>query len=124
MAEGGAKGDEAGQVLVFGAQAVHDPRSEAGADEGVRAGVQLQQRSAMGGVVRVNGADDAEVIRAGADFREEVAHLNAALAVLLELPRRAEQVPGAGELDARLLERVRLAAVPGEQRLRIERVHL
>ena len=45
-----------------------------------------------------------------------------ALAVLPELPGRAEQRPGLGELDAGLRERQGLAVVALEQRLVVERV--
>src|SRR4051812_43952922 len=115
-----ADGNEAGQVLVFRTQAVRDPRSHAGADEGVAAGVQFQKRSAVPRVRAVHRANQAQVIDAAGDVWEQLADPGAPLAVLLELPGRAEEVAGFAGDDARLGERQRLAVVALEERLVIE----
>ena len=88
VGEGGADGDEAGEVFVFGAEAVEDPGAHAGADLGVAAGVEFEEGAAVGGVAAVHGADDAQFIGALGDVGEEVADGEAALAVLAELPGR------------------------------------
>ena len=87
MGQRRADGDEAGQVRVLGAQAVGDPRAHAGPDEVVAAGVQLEQRAAVGRVGAVDRVDDAEVVHARGHVREQLADPEAALAVLPELPR-------------------------------------
>ena len=55
-----------------------------------------------------------------ADVREQLADLDAALAVLVELPGRRQQVAGRRELELRLGERQRLAVHLGELRLGVE----
>ena len=56
--------------------------------------------------------------------REKLADRDAALAVLLEFERRAQQVAGLARNDARLGERQGLAVVAIEERLVIEGVDL
>ena len=60
----GAEHDEAGQVLVLGAQAVGQPRAQARPDRLHVAGVHQQQGALVGGAVGVHRADDAEVVDA------------------------------------------------------------
>ena len=62
MSERGADGDETGQVLVFGAQTIGDPRSHAGANKRVGTRVHGKQRAAMRRVAAVNRANDAQII--------------------------------------------------------------
>jgi len=59
VAERGVDGDEGGEVGVLGAKAVGDPRAHAGAYLGLRAGVELQQRAAVGLVGAMHGLEDA-----------------------------------------------------------------
>ena len=124
VGEGRADGDEAGEVPVLGPEPVGDPRAHARPDEVVAAGVQLQQRPAVRRVGAVQGVEDAEVVDQLGDVREERADHDPALAVLLELPGRAEQLARLGELDPRLGEGERLAVVALEEGLVVERVHV
>ena len=116
--------DERGEVGVVGSQTVTDPRTDARSNEVVAPRVELHHRAAVSRVGAVHRMDHAQVIDAARDVRKEFAHRQAALAVLLELPRRLQQVARRIELHARLGKRQRLAVVTIEQRLRIERVHL
>ena len=124
MAERRANGDESRQVLILRAQAVGHPGTDAGTDERVAAGVQLQQGASVGRVVGMDGANHAQIIGPRTDVREQVADGQAALTVLLELPGRLQQVARAGELHPRFLAGKRLAVVPLQRRLGIKRVHL
>ncbi len=73
--------------------------------------------------VRVDRANEADVVGAGADVREQLAHFDAALAVLLERERRLQQRAGLA-LGRHRAARQRLAMVLVEHRLRIEAVDL
>src|SRR5258706_8449266 len=68
--------------------------------------------------------DNAQIIRTAADVREEVAHPGPALAVLLELPRRRQQISRLTRHDPRLIERQWLAVITREQRLVVESIDL
>jgi len=70
----------------------------------------------------VHRADDRNVVDALADVRENVAHLDAALPVFLELVRRLESRAGLALRPE--LERDFLPVPFVERGLRIERVHL
>ena len=90
----GTHRDEAGQVLVLRAQAVGDPGPHAGALQAAVAAVHQHQRRLMIGHVGVHRADDAQVVdvllgRAG----EQLAHLDAALAVFLNLKGEPRAAP-------------------------------
>ncbi len=122
--ERGADGDEPGQVFVLRAEAVGDPRAHARPHLGVAAGVQLEQRAAVRGIGAVHRAQDAKVVHVLRHVREEFAHRQPALAVLLEPPRRLQQFARLRKLHPRLLERIRFSVVALEQRLRIEGVHV
>ena len=124
MSKGRTDGDEPWEVGVFAAEAVADPRTHAGADKGVTAGVKLKQGAAMARVGAVDAVDDAEVINSTAYLREEIADWNAALAAGSEFPRRTQQVAGGAGDDSRLGEGQLLAVVAVEQGLVVEGVHL
>src|SRR5262245_12684384 len=111
MSQRGADGDEAGQVLVFGAEAIGDPRAHAGADEGVAAGVQFEKRAAVPRVGTMHGPNDAQVVHTTGNVREYLADPLAALAVLGEAKRRLQQVAGPAGNDARPGKRQRLAII-------------
>ena len=66
--------------LGFGAETVEDPGAEAGPFELEHAGVELEEGSAVVDAVTDHGADDAEVVGAGADVGP-FAHLPAGSAV-------------------------------------------
>lgn len=79
----GAHGYEAGEILVFGAEAVGDPRAEGGAREAGVAAVHQHERRLMVGNVGVHGADHGDFVDARGDMREEFADLDTGLAVFL-----------------------------------------
>jgi hypothetical protein len=78
----------------------------------------------MGRVRAVQRVDDAEVIDALRNVGKQFTDLDATLAVLLELPRRLEQIARGGELDTRLGKRQVLAVALLQFRLRVEGVDL
>ena len=104
MAERRIDRDEARQVLVLGAEAVRDPGTHAGADEGIGSRVQFEERAAVRLVGAVDGFDHAQVVRARADEREQIADHRPASTVRTELPGRSIQVRGLRELDPGLGE--------------------
>ena len=119
----GTEHHEARQVLVVGAEAVGEPRAERwAADLGV-AGVHHQHRRLVVRDVGVHGADEADVVGAAADVRKQLAHLHAALAVLLERERRLEQAPGL-PFGRDVPAGQRLPVVLVEHRLGVEAVDL
>src|SRR5690242_491910 len=85
--------DERGKALILATQAVGDPRTHGGetGDNGARipfiAGKRVIDRPALG---RVN---EGEIVDDTADFRKQVGHPFARLAVLLELIRALHQRP-------------------------------
>ena len=82
----GAHGDEARQVLVFRAQAVSDPGPHARALQAAISAVHQHERRLVVGHVGVHRPNDAQVVDVllGGPG-EELADLDAALAVLLEM---------------------------------------
>jgi hypothetical protein len=111
-----------GQVLVFGAKTVKQPGTHAGPHLGVTPGVQFEAGAAVGGVRAVERAEYAKVVHMSGHMGEEFAHWKAALAVLFEAPRRLEEFPGGGKLDAGLCERKGLSVVALEEGLRVKGV--
>ena len=77
----------------------------------------------MVGPVRIHGTDHAAIVDAGADFRKDIADLNAALAVLLEAEGRFQQVAGLA-LGLQIAGGHGLAVVLIEHRLGVEGIHL
>ena len=71
--------DKAGQVRVFGAEAVADPRAHGGTHFGKGAGVKLQRRAGVLRVVGVHAAQEAEVIGDGGEVRHQIGDHHAAL---------------------------------------------
>ena len=112
------------QVRVLRPEAIRSPRANTRPHEVIAARMQLHHRPAVGRVRAMHRVDHAQVVDMLGDMREQFAHRNPALAVLLELPRRLEQVVRRRELNARLIERQRFAIVPIEQRLGVERIDL
>ncbi len=114
-----ADGDEARQVFVRGAQAVEDPRSEAGPGELGNAAVHLQERLGVVGQVGVHAVEQAELVGMARQLGEEFADPQAALAVLGEPERRAEE-PAAAESAPSA--RGRLAVIGGELGFVVKRI--
>jgi hypothetical protein len=113
-----------GQALRFGAEAVDEPapHRRATGDAG-DAAVEVADRDFVAVVPGVHGAEQADIVHDAGGVREEFRDFGAALAVLLELPRAAEQflarAVDEAEVDVPL---VILAVVPGEFRLRVEEI--
>ncbi len=116
----GADRDEAGQVLILGTQAVGHPGAQARPRGHPLARVHLEAAAGMVDVVRHHRPDDAQPVDARPDVREELARLEARLAVPTEPPGRGQQLP--------LLAQVKLgrglAVVGGQPGLGVEGVDL
>ncbi len=80
----GAHHDEAGKVLVLGAQSVEDPRAHARAGLARIAAVHEHERRLVIGDVGVHRADHADLVDHLRGVREQIADLDAALAILPE----------------------------------------
>ena len=100
-AAAGGENDEAGQVLVFGAQAVGNPRAHRRARGGDVSGMKQAASGRVGGVESVHRADDAEIVGEGGEVGEKLADFEAGLAVLLEGEGRRQQAAG-GALGAQV----------------------
>ena len=87
----GGDDHERRQVAVLGAQGEAGPGAQARPRDGEGAGVDPERRLGVVRVVRVHGADEADVVHAGAHVREELAHLGAARGVGAELEWGARQ---------------------------------
>ena len=119
----GTHGDEAGQILVLGAQAVRDPRADAGpALHGIAAIHQHQGRLVIG-QLGLHRADDRDVVDALADLRKQLADFDAALAVFLKLERRRKRRAGLS-LGANIFDGQRFAGVFGQRGFGIERIDM
>ena len=118
----GAHDDEAGQVLVLGPEPVEHPRPDARPRLAGVAAVHQHQRGFMVRHVGVHRPDHADVVDALGRLREQLADLDAALAVLLELERRGER--RAGLPLGRQVRRQRLARLFGQRGLGVERVDM
>ena len=92
----GTEDDVTGQVLVLGAEAVGQPRAEARPRRLRLAGVHHQERRLVVGRVGVHRADDANVVDDLADVREQLADLDAAVALFAEGERRRQQAAALG----------------------------
>ena len=105
----GAHHDEARQVLVLRPQAVEHPRADARPRLPRLAAVHQHQRRLMIGDVGVHRADHADLVDHLGGVREQVADLDAVLAVLAEPERRAQR--GAGLALGGQVRRHRLAVI-------------
>src|SRR5260370_41353376 len=85
---------EAGQILVFGAQAIGDPRTHRRAAQLRLAAIHHVQAGRVIADVGVGGTNDAEIVDLAPDLREDLADFQPALPVLLEAVRRTHQVAG------------------------------
>ena len=121
--ETGAEDDEAGEVSVVRAEAIREPGSHGWAARKLVAAVHQLQRRAVVAVIRMHGADEAEVVDSLSDLRENLADLEARLAVALELPRTAHK-GAAGAVRPDFGAGHGLAIVLGEGGLVVESVDL
>ncbi len=92
-----AQGDEAGEILILGAETVNEPRAKAGLHDAERAGVHEDGGDVVGGNVGPHGADDGEVVGMGGGLGKGVADLEAGAAVFLKLEGRAHGDAAVGE---------------------------
>ena len=86
--------------------------------------VHLQTSAVVVDVVRVHGADHAQVVRARGQLRKQLTDFGAALSMFGKLPRRLQQVAGFGPLQFGFLERQRFAVVGRQPRLGVEQIHM
>ena len=91
----GAHRHEAGEILVFRSQAVGHPRPGGGADEPAITAIHEHQRRLVIGDVGVHRADDEEPVGMTGHRWEQIADLEATLAVATEGERRGERGTGA-----------------------------
>ena len=112
-----AERDEAGEVLILGAQAVQYPGAHRRPHELEATGVQLQKTLGMRRYGGVHAVKQAEVVGVFGQAREQLGNSQAALTVLLEFPRRRHEfaVAKLGQL---------LALVAGERRFVVECVNV
>ena len=81
-----------GQLVVFTAEAVGEPRAEAGpADHARDARVDVTDGNLVAVVAGVHASDHAEIVSNLCGVGQEFAEIHPALAVFLELPRAAEK---------------------------------
>ena len=78
------------QIFALAAETVRDPRAHARIAHQDAAGVHLVHRGRVHGAVGVEAADEADVVDALRDVREQRRDVAPALAVLLELPGTAQ----------------------------------
>src|SRR5262245_21266816 len=120
-----AQRNEPGQITILGAEAIERPGTETWTIEDGVAGVDRQQgRTVRHLVASIHRADYADVIDAGGNVRKQFADFNPALSMLLELPRRGEQIAGSGEFKFGFGDRQRFAVHLGELWLRVERIDM
>ena len=101
-----AEDDEAGQIAVFAAQAVTDPRAEAGPARVVDAGVQEEHAGAVHRQIGLHRADHGQVVGTTGDVRKQLAYRQPRLAVPPKRPRALEPAAIAhGGRIARIVER-------------------
>ena len=101
----GADAHEARQIFILGAETVVDPRPHARANEIDRARVHKQRARAVGHALSMHALEQAEIIHMLGHVREKLAYRLAALAVILEIPKRF--------LDTVLYDLARLSQRPG-----------
>src|SRR5258708_8593954 len=86
MPQRGTNADKPGKALVLCSQPIGYPRANTWPYKRIGPRVKLQQRPAVRRIVPMERADHAHIIHALPDIREQIAHLDATLPVLLELP--------------------------------------
>jgi hypothetical protein len=114
--------DEAGEVPVLAPEAVEQPGAEAGPRKGLFAGVHLAVRARVADIVGDARADHAEVVGAAGQVRQELAQLEAALPMLPEFPRRAEELAGDDAREPQRSVRERLPGVGRDAGLGVEEI--
>ncbi len=129
VAGGWTDRDEAGQVFVFGSQAVDDPGAHRRAKQVRGAAMKEERRGSMGDAFGVHAVQEAEIIDVAGHVRKQLGDPAAGFAVLGEFPGRLHDslrriaFAGVGSL-AGVVKRHLLAIVRGEPRLVVERIDL
>ena len=121
----GCNHHEGRQVAVLGAQAITDPRSDAGAGECERSGVDAQGGLVVVGVVGGHRPDHAQVVHTPGHVGKETAHFGAASAMSGEIPLRP--LGKHGEVALAPLELInghRLARIGEQPRLGVPRIDM
>ena len=95
--------------MVRRAETIVDPRPHARSADLAEAGVQKVVRVGVLGKVGGHRADHAQLVRVLRHLGKQVAHRQARLAVLLELPRAGKRVAAAVELRGLHLQAERFA---------------
>ncbi len=118
--------DVAGEVFVFGAEAVGDPRADAGRGADAAAGVEEEILGSVEWSLTDHRADDTEVVGDAGDVGKQVADPESRLAALPEVPRVFEPfAAGADALGEFVVPPLRgLAVAPGQFRFGVKRVHV
>src|SRR6202043_276415 len=80
------------EIAVDRTEAVADPGADARPGERDRPGVHHQRRFVVVRVIRLEGADNAQIIDALGALREQLADLDAALAARFEVPLRLFEI--------------------------------
>src|SRR5207249_2470258 len=110
-------------ILVLTSQSIENPGGHAGPDESRRTGMQLQQRSAVIHGIADHRSNHAKIVDARRDVGKQLAHLDAASAMSFEFPWRFHQPADVSLREGKwTLERKRLAVIPDQPRLGIERI--
>ena len=124
----GEEDDERGQVGVFAAESVREPRAETGTADDLMAGVHEDLRRRVIELRGLHRPDDGELVDVLREVRQQVGQFGAGLAVARELERRAEQLGRAfDEREAFAFDDVfgdGLAVVLIQLRLGIEEIEL
>ena len=92
----GDEGDEAGQILIFRAEAIGGPGTHGGAALTRVAGEEEQLRRGVIELVRVHGADHADLVGDGVEVGAGVAHPHAGLAIAGKGARGTHELGDAG----------------------------
>ena len=112
--------NETREVLIFGPKPVQDPRADARSRLYRIAAVHQQQRRFMVGNLSIHRANNGNVVYMSCSARKQLAHLEAAAAVLLKFKWRRQCA--AGFAFGRVRLRKRLAGIFLQQRLAVERI--
>ena len=116
---------KAGQILACAAEAVVHPRAETRAAGKDFPRVHLQHRRTVDRRVGGHRMDEPDIVHARREVREKIAHMLAALPVLLELPLRSDHaalVPFSAAAKGLHINRLPVERV--ERGLVVKRVHL
>ena len=119
----GTHRDEAGQVLVLRAEAVEQPRAEAGPRLHGVAAVHQHERRLVVGHLRIHRAHHRDVIGELRGLREDLADFEAALAVGLELEGRGKRRAGLA-LGEEIFVGQLFPGIFRKRGLGVERVHM